>query len=167
MRVSTDGRPSTSSGGALKAAGCKRVFEDKASGAQRGRLELAKMLDYLQPGDVVTVTRLDRLVRSTRDLLDVRPPPCPFGRADRARSPAHPRGQEAGGGCPASRRASRYPLSSAWGIGAAGADDYMLTGKHVCLAPPESRRDREPAALASIVETPRFQRLGFKSLQNQ
>ena len=41
------------------------------SGAQRGRPELAKLLDHLQPGNVVTVTRLDRLARSTRDLLDI------------------------------------------------------------------------------------------------
>ncbi|EAP6919457.1 MULTISPECIES: recombinase family protein [Klebsiella pneumoniae complex] len=68
-RVSTDGQTLDQQRAALKAAGCKRVFEEKASGAQRGRRELAKMLDHLQPGNVVTVTRLDRLARSTRDLL--------------------------------------------------------------------------------------------------
>lgn len=150
-RVSTEGQTLDQQRAALKAAGCKRVFEEKASGAQRGRPELAKMLDHLQPGNVVTVTRLDRLARSTRDLLDIaerigqaeaglrslaepwadtttpagrmvltffagvaefersliyertsagraaakakggalRSPPCPFGRADRARPPAH------------------------------------------------------------------------------
>jgi len=46
-------------------------IDKKASGAQRGRPELARMLDHLQPGNVVTVTRLDRLARSTRDLLDI------------------------------------------------------------------------------------------------
>ena len=70
-RVSTDGQTLDQQRAALKAAGCKRVFEEKASGAQRGRRELAKMLDHLQPGNVVTVTRLDRLARSTRDLLDI------------------------------------------------------------------------------------------------
>ena len=70
-RVSTEGQTLDQQRAALKAAGCKRVFEEKASGAQRGRPELAKMLDHLQPGNVVTVTRLDRLARSTRDLLDI------------------------------------------------------------------------------------------------
>ena len=70
-RVSTEGQTLDQQRAALKAAGCKRVFEEKASGAQRGRRELAKMLDHLQPGNVVTVTRLDRLARSTRDLLDI------------------------------------------------------------------------------------------------
>ncbi|HRK99052.1 MAG TPA: recombinase family protein, partial [Trichococcus flocculiformis] len=46
-------------------------IDKKASGAQRGRPELARMLDHLQPGNVVAVTRLDRLARSTRDLLDI------------------------------------------------------------------------------------------------
>lgn len=70
-RVSTEGQTLDQQRAALKAAGCKRVFEEKASGTQRGRPELVKMLDHLQPGNVVTVTRLDRLARSTRDLLDI------------------------------------------------------------------------------------------------
>jgi len=70
-RVSTEGQTLDQQRAALKAGGCKRVFEEKASGAQRGRPELAKLLDHLQPGNVVTVTRLDRLARSTRDLLDI------------------------------------------------------------------------------------------------
>ena len=70
-RVSTEGQTLDQQRAALKAAGCKRVFEEMASGAQRGRPELAKMLDPLQPGNVVTVTRLDRPARSTRDLLDI------------------------------------------------------------------------------------------------
>lgn len=70
-RVSTDGQTLDQQRAALKAAGYKRTFEEKASGAQRGRHEQAKMLDHLQPGNVVTVTRLDRLARSTRDLLDI------------------------------------------------------------------------------------------------
>ena len=70
-RVSTEGQTLDQQRAALKVVGCKRVFEEKASGAKRGRPELAKMLDHLQPGNVVTVTRLDRLARSTRDLLDI------------------------------------------------------------------------------------------------
>jgi hypothetical protein len=70
---------------ALKVAGCERMFEEKASGAQRGRPELAKMLDHLQLGNVVTVTRLDRLARATRDLLDI------AGRMDQAEAGFFPR----------------------------------------------------------------------------
>ncbi len=70
-RVSTEGQTLDQQRAALQAAGCKRVFEEKASSTQRDRPELAKMLDHLQPGNVLTVTRLDRLARSTRDLLDI------------------------------------------------------------------------------------------------
>jgi DNA invertase Pin-like site-specific DNA recombinase len=70
-RVSTDDQDLTLQRAALKAAGCKRVFEEKASGAKRDRPELARMLEQLREGDVVVVTRLDRLARSTRDLLDI------------------------------------------------------------------------------------------------
>jgi DNA invertase Pin-like site-specific DNA recombinase len=55
----------------LTAAGCSRIFEEKASGARRDRPELQRMLDHLRPGDVVNVTRLDRLARSTIDLLHI------------------------------------------------------------------------------------------------
>ena len=48
-----------------------RLFEEKASGAQRDRPELGRMLDHLRAGDVVKVTRLDCLARSTRDLLEI------------------------------------------------------------------------------------------------
>ena len=70
-RVSTDDQDLTLQRAALKEAGCKRVFEEKASGAKRDRPELARMLEQLRDGDVVVVTRLDRLARSTRDLLDI------------------------------------------------------------------------------------------------
>ncbi len=56
---------------ALSAAGCVRIFEEKASGTKRDRPELARMLDHLRAGDVVTITRLDRLARSTGDLLAI------------------------------------------------------------------------------------------------
>jgi DNA invertase Pin-like site-specific DNA recombinase len=52
-------------------AGCTRIFEEKVSGAKRDRPELGRLLDHLRSGDVVTVTRLDRLARSTRDLLEI------------------------------------------------------------------------------------------------
>src|SRR5690349_21016174 len=55
----------------LYAAGCTRMFFEKMSSSWSDRPELARMLDRLQPGDVVTVTRLDRLARSTRELLAV------------------------------------------------------------------------------------------------
>ncbi len=70
-RVSTQGEDVDQQRAALGAAGCIRLFEEKVSGSKRDRPELVKLLDHLQPGDVVTVTRLDRLARSTRDLLDI------------------------------------------------------------------------------------------------
>lgn len=70
-RVSTQGQDLDQQRAALGAAGCVRIFEEKASGAKRDRPELARMLDYLQPGNVVTITRLDRLARSTADLLNI------------------------------------------------------------------------------------------------
>ena len=57
---------------ALKAAGCGVIRAEKASGTRRdGRTELQVLLDFLQPGDVVTVTRIDRLARSMKDLQDI------------------------------------------------------------------------------------------------
>jgi DNA invertase Pin-like site-specific DNA recombinase len=55
---------------ALKAAGCERVFTEKASGAQRDRPMLSAALDHLREGDVLVVWKLDRLARSMRQLLD-------------------------------------------------------------------------------------------------
>jgi len=70
-RVSTDDQDLRLQRAALKDAGCKRTFEEKVSGAKRDRLELAKMIEQLRDDDTVVVTRLDRLARSTRDLLDI------------------------------------------------------------------------------------------------
>jgi DNA invertase Pin-like site-specific DNA recombinase len=55
----------------LHAAGCAKMYAEKISGARSDRLELAKLLKRLEPGDVLMVTRLDRLARSTRDLLNI------------------------------------------------------------------------------------------------
>jgi DNA invertase Pin-like site-specific DNA recombinase len=55
----------------LKAAGCTRIFREKVSGAKSDRRELAKAMRELDAGDVLIVTRLDRLARSSRDLLNV------------------------------------------------------------------------------------------------
>ncbi len=57
---------------ALKAAGCAVVRAEKKSGARRdGRSELQVLLDFVQPGDVLVVTRIDRLARSLKDLQDI------------------------------------------------------------------------------------------------
>ena len=70
-RVSTLDQDLTAQLEQLKAAGAERIFKEKISGAQTDRPELAKLMRALQPGDVLLVTRLDRLARSTRDLLNV------------------------------------------------------------------------------------------------
>jgi len=70
-RVSTDDQDLRLQRAALKDAGCRRTFEEKASGAKRDRPELARMLDQIRGDDVVVVTRLDRIARSTKDLLDL------------------------------------------------------------------------------------------------
>src|SRR5262249_1247041 len=70
-RVSTNGQDLGSQEVELMAAGCAKVFKEKVSGAKTDRAELAKVIRRLEPGDVLLVTRLDRLARSTRDLLNV------------------------------------------------------------------------------------------------
>ena len=70
-RVSTDDQDLSLQRATLHAAGCKRIFEEKISGAHRERPQLGLMLDHLRSEDVVIVTRLDRLARSTRDLLEI------------------------------------------------------------------------------------------------
>jgi DNA invertase Pin-like site-specific DNA recombinase len=69
-RVSTDGQTLDAQHAALAAAGAKRVFAEKISGAVTDRKALAKAI-AAPGGDVLLVTRLDRLARSTRDLLNV------------------------------------------------------------------------------------------------
>jgi DNA invertase Pin-like site-specific DNA recombinase len=70
-RVSTDGQTLDAQHSALAAAGAERVFAEKISGAVTDRKALAKAIAALGVGDVLLVTRLDRLARSTRDLLNV------------------------------------------------------------------------------------------------
>lgn len=69
-RVSTDGQSVDAQVRQLTKAGCKKVFRETASGAQTDRAEIRKALAKLAAGDVLMVTRLDRLARSTRDLLN-------------------------------------------------------------------------------------------------
>ena len=68
-RVSTDGQSVEAQIVALTAAGAVRVFREVASGAKTDRAQLRRLLDQLTTGDVMMVTRLDRLARSTLDLL--------------------------------------------------------------------------------------------------
>jgi DNA invertase Pin-like site-specific DNA recombinase len=70
-RVSTDGQTVAAQVAQLRAAGAAKVYSETASGAKTDRAELAKVLRVLQPGDTLMVCRIDRLARSTRDLLNV------------------------------------------------------------------------------------------------
>ncbi|MBB3175460.1 DNA invertase Pin-like site-specific DNA recombinase [Endobacter medicaginis] len=71
-RVSTFDQDLTAQRQALKAAGCRVVRAETASGSRRdGRTELQVLLDFVQPGDTLVVTRIDRLARSVRDLQDI------------------------------------------------------------------------------------------------
>ena len=69
-RVSTDGQSVDAQVRELRAAGAEKVFREVASGAKTDRAQLRRLLDQLDAGDVLMVTRLDRLARSTRDLLN-------------------------------------------------------------------------------------------------
>lgn len=70
-RVSTDGQTLDAQLASLTAAGVEKVFQEKASGATADRAQLKRLLTALNAGDVLVVTRLDRLARSTRDLLNI------------------------------------------------------------------------------------------------
>jgi DNA invertase Pin-like site-specific DNA recombinase len=70
-RVSTEDQNLDGQLDALKAAGAERIFADKITGTVRSRPELDRLLDQLRQGDVITVTKYDRLARSLRDLLDI------------------------------------------------------------------------------------------------
>src|SRR5262245_16636190 len=71
-RVSSDTQDYAAQGDALKAAGCERIYSEKAPGkSTNGRPELAKLLKRLEQDDIVVVTKLDRVARSARDLLNI------------------------------------------------------------------------------------------------
>jgi len=70
-RVSTQDQDYSGQLEALTAAGAKPIYREKISGARADRPQLAKLMASLKAGDVVTVTKLDRLGRSTRELLDL------------------------------------------------------------------------------------------------
>ncbi|MBU1336062.1 MAG: recombinase family protein [Alphaproteobacteria bacterium] len=70
-RVSTDGQTLDAQREALTAAGAEKVFAETASGAKSDRAELAKALARVGEGDTLLVTRLDRLARSTLNLLSI------------------------------------------------------------------------------------------------
>jgi DNA invertase Pin-like site-specific DNA recombinase len=70
-RVSTYGQTLDAQLEQLRAERCGRIYREKVTGAHNDRRELLKMLEHLAPGDVVTVTRIDRLARSTFDLFAI------------------------------------------------------------------------------------------------
>src|SRR3974390_2035926 len=69
-RVSTDGQSVVAQVKQLRSVGADKVFRETASGAQSDRAQLRRLVSRLANGDVLMVTRLDRLARSTRDLLN-------------------------------------------------------------------------------------------------
>jgi DNA invertase Pin-like site-specific DNA recombinase len=70
-RVSTDEQDTAAQAAALKAAGCERIYREKASGGRWNRPELHRLLDRLRKADVLVVWKLDRLSRSLRDVLTI------------------------------------------------------------------------------------------------
>ena len=68
-RVSTSGQTLESQLEELERSGCSKIYSEKVSGARSDRPELWSLVKSLEPGAVVVVTRLDRLARSTIDLL--------------------------------------------------------------------------------------------------
>jgi DNA invertase Pin-like site-specific DNA recombinase len=71
-RVSSNTQDHAAQTEALRTAGCEKIFSEKASGkSTSGRPEFAKLMKSLNPGDVVAVTKLDRLARSSRDLQNI------------------------------------------------------------------------------------------------
>jgi DNA invertase Pin-like site-specific DNA recombinase len=71
-RVSTTGQDTAAQEARLKTAGCTLIRTETVSGGSRnGRNELASILDFIRPGDVLIVVKLDRLGRNTRDVLNL------------------------------------------------------------------------------------------------
>lgn len=69
-RVSTQDQDPALQLDALKAAGCEKLFTEKASGAQRERPQLQAALDYMRDGDTLVIWKLDRLARSLKQLIE-------------------------------------------------------------------------------------------------
>lgn len=69
-RVSTQEQDAELQRVALSEAGCERIFEETASGAQRDRPQLAAALEYMREGDTLVVWKLDRLARSLKQLIE-------------------------------------------------------------------------------------------------
>lgn len=70
-RVSTTGQTLAVQQDMLKGAGCEKIYAEKKSGLDGKRIELAKCIDYVREGDVLLVTKLDRLARSTSDFYAI------------------------------------------------------------------------------------------------
>lgn len=70
-RVSTDDQDCAIQIATLKRLGCKKIYADKISGRRRDRAQLEACLDYLREGDVLAITRVDRLGRSLADLIRI------------------------------------------------------------------------------------------------
>jgi DNA invertase Pin-like site-specific DNA recombinase len=68
-RVSKDDQDTATQVAALKAAGCEKIYREKASGGRWDRPELHRLIEQLRKGDVLVVWKLDRLSRSLRDVL--------------------------------------------------------------------------------------------------
>ena len=70
-RVSTDGQSLAAQIAELRSSKCEKAFQEKISGARSDRKQLTRLMAVLEKGDVLVVTRPDRLARSTRDLLNL------------------------------------------------------------------------------------------------
>jgi DNA invertase Pin-like site-specific DNA recombinase len=70
-RVSTQDQKQDLQTDALEAAGCEKIFTEKASGTQRDRPELNAALEYIRAGDTLVVWKLDRLARSIKQLIEI------------------------------------------------------------------------------------------------
>src|SRR3984893_13022847 len=108
-RVSTYGQTLDAQLEQLRAEGCARIYREKATGVRPDRRELLKLLKAPAPGDVVTVTRIDRLARSTFDLFAILKQIVAWRRICRGRRSCRPAGSTArgsrGGGLSALLRA--------------------------------------------------------------
>ena len=68
-RVSTDGQNLNRQLDQLEATGCERIYQEKITGTKKERPELEKLLDHIRPGEVIIISELTRLSRSTKDLF--------------------------------------------------------------------------------------------------